>query len=173
MQMFILDADPVKSAVALADTHIRVIGREITMCLSSWYAHNIGYPENLPYKPFNHPVVEEMSNPYTRVWACANAHAIFREFKARFNKQHASEAKFLALTGYRFLRDSSFYEALLNRTPERARFSFIEKGTGVQTNLPAEDAVKLYRGYYRSKLESMKVPVTYTNQQKPEWLEAL
>ena len=49
MQMFVLSTDPYVSAQYLADVHVRVICREISMCLSSWYYKNIGeHVEELP-----------------------------------------------------------------------------------------------------------------------------
>ena len=103
MQMFVLDENPYMSAKALADVHVRVICREISLCLSSWYYKNIGkHVEELPYRPFNHPIVDQLSDINTRKWAILNAYYIFREFERRFDKKHASEEKFNTLMNYIF-----------------------------------------------------------------------
>ena len=52
---------------------------------------------------------------------------------------------------------------------ERATFSFVEKNKGIIKDLPINEAVKRYREYYKDKLNTMKVPVTYTNRNRPEW----
>lgn len=174
MQMFVLSLDPVLSASYLADTHVRVICREVSMCLSSWYAKNIGYAEELPYRPFNHPVINQFDNPYTRKWAISNASAVFNEFKRRFNKKHASEIKFEKLCDYIFKHDDELYGSFYYKygwvnVMENATFSFIEKNKGVITNLYISEAVDKYREYYKKKLNTMKVPVTYTNTIRPEW----
>ena len=170
MQMFVLDVSPSVSAKCLADVHIRVIGREITMCLSSWYAKNMGHEDELPYKQFNHPVVEQFDYAATRNWAVLNADCIFMEYSWRFNKLHASQEKFQQLLRYRAKYG-------VNQFPvgptafSLALFNFVEKGAGVTRDLPIHEAVRRYRDYYRRKLAAMKVPVTYTKSTKPEWLE--
>ena len=170
MQMFVLDVSPVVSASYLADVHVRVICREVTMCLSSWYAKHMGHLEELPYKPFNHPVVEQFDCVATRVWAALNAFAVFMEFEGRFGKEHASFAKFQKLTRYRALyHDNPFPVGEASVT--QAHFSFIEKGVGVQTGLTIDEAVAKHRTYYKQKLATMRVPVIYTKRPKPDWLE--
>lgn len=172
MQMFVLDENPYFSAQALADTHVRVICREVSMCLSSWYYKNIGeHVEELPYRPFNHPVIDQLSDINTRKWAILNAYYIFREFERRFNKKHASEEKFNKILEYKdkynpemnYMCDSTYWW--------RAKFSFVEKDNGVIKDLSIHDAVEKYREYYRNKLKTMKVAVKYTNTNKPDWLE--
>ena len=169
MQMFVLDQSPALSARCLCDVHIRVIGREISMCLSSWYAQHMGHADELPYKQFNHPVVEQFDCVATRVWAVLNAEAIFCEFARRFDKEHASFPKFQMLTKYRAVHHDNPFpvgEASLLH----ARFSFIEKGVGVVRDLSLEDAVQRYRQYYRNKVCTMRVPVVWTDTEKPDWL---
>ena len=169
MQMFVLDMSPSRSARYLCDAHIRVIGREISMCLSSWYAQHMGYADELPYKQFNHPVGEQFDCVATRVWAALNASVIFIEFERRFGKEHASFPKFQKLTKYRAVHhDNPFPVGEVSLL--RARFSFIEKGVGVVRDLSLEDAVQRYRQYYRNKVSTMRVPVVWTDTERPDWL---
>ena len=173
MQMFVLDSNPVVSADFLCDAHIRVIGREVAMCLSSWYAQNMGHAEELPYKPFNHPAVWQMANPYTRMWAACYALNIFRAFHRRFGKWHASTTKLECVE--HFLR---LYDDQVNPlwAPDdiynNATFSFIEKGHSVDPGLCMDTAVARYRAYYRYKVQTMRVPVIWTATTRPWWLEA-
>ena len=167
MQMFVLDQNPAISARCLCDAHIRVIGREISMCLSSWYAQHIGHADELPYKEFNHPIVTQFDNEGARFWAVHNATFIFAEFERRFGKQHASELKFGQLLRYR----CKYHDAPLSIPYRLALFSFVEKGTGVVTCLPIKDAVQRYRQYYRNKVNTMRVPVVWTATERPDWLE--
>lgn len=174
MQMFVLSTDPYVSAQYLADVHVRVICREVSMCLSYWYYKNIGeHVEELPYRPFNHPVVDQFDNPYTRKWAIFNAEAIFIEFEKRFNKEHASKAKYKKICDYCFKYDeifgTFFYKYGFQDVIDKATFSFVEKDKGVIKDLPIQEAIKKYREYYKKKLNTMKVPVTYTNTIRPEW----
>ena len=169
MQMFVLDRNPRKSADYLADVHVRVICREISMCLSSWYAKNIGHTEELPYRAFNHPIVEQMNNPNTRSWVILNAWSIFLEFQRRFNKVHASKEKFLMLYKYIKKHDAEVTNHKNLKFMNKATFSFVEKDRGVIKNLPTNEAVERYREYYKNKLNTMKVPVTYTETYRPEW----
>ena len=178
MQMFVLDASPALSAQWLCDAHVRVIGREVSMCLSSWYAKHIAHNlDELPYKAFNHPIVDEMSNKDTRIWAILYASAIFDEFSMRFHKVHASRDKFRELLFY-----MDYYDQIniLRDKPDmdKARFTYVGidtlpiPGRTIIRNLSINQAVNLYRHYYAVKLQDMKVPVTYTGNHKPEWLEA-
>ena len=175
MQMFVLSNDPYVSAHYLADVHVRVICREISMCLSSWYYKNIGeHVEELPYRPFNHPVVDQFDNPYTRKWAMANADGIFRQFTNRFDKEHASEIKFDVLCDYIIKYDKElygtfYYKYVPFKIEKYATFSFVEKDKGVIKNLSIHDAVEKYREYYRNKLKTMKVAVKYTKTERPDW----
>lgn len=171
MQMFVVDRSPLDAAQCLCDAHIRVIGREVSMCLSAWYAMNMGHAEELPYKPFNHPVVWQMANPYTRMWARSYANNIFREFSIRFGHDHASENKFQRIITYSLVYDQS-----LNPwwTPddvyEHARFSFIQKGHDVVPEMDIDTAIFNYRAYYREKCSTMRVPVVWTYRTRPWWL---
>ena len=174
MQMFVLDRNPIDAANALCDAHIRVIGREVSMCLSAWYARNYWtHADELPYKPFNHPVVWQMANPYTRMWAMCYANNIFRAYHRRFGKWHASTTKLECVE--HFLR---LYDDQVNPlwAPEdiynNATFSFIEKGASVIPGLSIDDAIRRYRAYYLYKTRTMRVPVRWTATNSPWWLEA-
>lgn len=173
MQMFVLDANPARSARCLCDAHVRVIGREITMCLSAWYAKHMGHAEELPYKPFNHPIADQFDNEAARMWAVHNTLFIFHEFEYRFGKQHASEAKYNQLLQYRI----KYHDAPLCVPTENALFTYVGidtlpiPGRTIIRNLSINQAVNLYRHYYAVKLQYMRVPVTYTGNHKPEWLE--
>ena len=171
MQMFVLDRSPIDSARFLCDAHVRVICREITMCLSAWYAHNTGHVDELPYKPFNHPAVWQFANPYTRRWAGANARHIFNEFVRRFGKVHASKRKLDQVALYMSNHDNSLFGMRPDDVYEHARFSFIEKGHSVVPELTIDEAVRCYRHYYRQKLDDFKVPVVYTDTIIPYWRE--
>ena len=142
------------------------------MCLSSWYAQNMGHAEELPYKPFNHPVVWQFNNQYTRRWAICNALNIFYEFSRRFNKFHASEQKLRQIIEYIYKYDDRLDPF---STPgdvyEYARFSFIEKGHSVDPGMSIDTAVARYRAYYLYKIQTMRVPVIWTAITRPWWLE--
>lgn len=169
MQMFVLDDNCYRSARALADTHIRVIGREITMLLSSWYYYNGKGDKNLlPYKPMkNQPLVKQFDNPYTRRWAIANAYFIFKEFSRRSGKSHASEAKYWQLRSY--IQDNDISTLFITDVDKNAKFTFVEKGKGIKEHLSIEKAIEFYRKYYIEKLNTMKVKTTYTNTNCPNW----
>lgn len=115
MQMFVLDDIPDNAARALADCHTRVIGREVTMCLSAWYAKNMGHKDELPYKEFNHPIEEQFNDPRTRLWAMHYATAIFTDFKNRFGKVHASEEKLDQLRRYCVMYDMAVHKIGLHQ----------------------------------------------------------
>lgn len=170
MQMFVLDNNCYRSARALADTHIRVIGREITMLLSSWYYYNGKGDKNLlPYKPMkNQPLVKQFDNLYTRRWALANAYFIFKEFSRRFDKTHASEEKYWKLRDYMNNYDEE--TVFISDTDKNARFTFVEKGKSIKSGLSVSEAIEFYRKYYIEKLNTMKVKVTYTNTNCPNWV---
>lgn len=173
MQMFVLDTSPITSAQCLCDAHIRVIGREVSMCLSAWYArNNFVHTDELPYKMFNHPVVWQFNNPYTRRWAFSYARNIFEEFYRRFGKVHASLDKFCQVRNFMCEHDNNMNPLW---TPddvcENARFSFISKGNSVDPDLDIYEAIAAYRIYYRYKITTMRVPVRWTARTRPWWLE--
>jgi len=179
MQMFVLDQSPAISARCLCDAHIRVIGREISMCLSSWYAQHMGHADELPYKAFNNPLVDSFDNEGARLWALANAAEIFDEFIVRFGKPHASLFKFVQIMKYRRVHIFQYRREhgipIMQQPRDSRRFSFIEKGVGITPNLTMEEVIPLYRAYYKTKIHTMKVPVIWTETEtrtgKPDWLE--
>jgi hypothetical protein len=105
----------------------------------------------------------------------ANIDGIFKEFRFRFNKEHASDIKYDILCDYIVKHDDELYGTFYYKfsplnTLKYATFSFVEKDKGVIIGLNITEAVKKYREYYKNKLNTMKVPVTYTKQIKPDWL---
>lgn len=170
MQMFVLALKPCISASYLADVHVRVICREVTMLLSSWYYHNsCGDKTLLPYKPMLHPLEKQFNNNHTRKWGVVYAYEIFNEFKRRFGKVHASEEKYKQLGEFIRKNDKTVAYDILDIYSDCLTFSFDEKGQKVIHNLSAEETIKRYREYYKNKLNTMKVPVTYTNINRPDW----
>lgn len=168
MQMFVLDADPVKSAQALCDAHVRVICREVTMLLSTWYWYNVPSSRpDLPYSPMNEnqPLALQLKYVPVRRWAVQNARAIFDEFTFRFEKTHASEAKYVQL-----LKAIDKYDPKVRIGVTRTEFTFVPKGRGVYPGKSLEEAVLLYRSYFRLKLREMRMPVVWTKRSQPSWL---
>ena len=165
MQIFLLNTNPIVSAQSLADAHVRVICREITMLLSTWYYYN-GPDQRLPYKPMskNQPLIKQLSNPEARKWAIRNAGAIFAEFDYRFGKKHASEEKYNQLLEYITKYDK------FNQVYTLCSWSFIGKGVGIFHNLYLHNAIEKYRRYYIDKINSMKVPCIYTKREPPLWI---
>lgn len=168
MQMFVLDEDPSLSARFLTDAHVRVICREVTMLLSTWYWYNV--PESraeLPYQPMNQnqPLSLQMTSYPVRRWAIKNARDIFNEFEFRFDKTHASEAKYVQL-----LNAIDKYDLNVKKGTPRMEFTFVPKGRGVYPGNSIEEAVLLYRSYFRQKLREMRVPVVFTRRSQPFWL---
>lgn len=169
MQMFVLDADPVKSAQALCDAHVRVICREVTMLLSTWYWYNVPSSRpDLPYSPMNEnqPLALQLKYVPVRRWAVQNARAIFDEFTFRFEKTHASEVKYLQLLAAIEKHDKGIEIGL-----RQVRFTFVPKGEGVYSGKTMSQAILLYRKYFKGKLDVMKVPVVFTKRCQPSWLE--
>ena len=168
MQMFVLDENPSQSARFLTDAHVRVICREVTMLLSTWYWHNV--PESrqdLPYQPMNQnqPLALQLTSCPVRRWAVQNARAIFDEFEFRFGKKHASEAKYVQL-----LKAIDKCDPKVRIGTTRTEFTFVPKGRGVYPGKSLEEAVLLYRSYFRLKLQEMRVPVVWTKRSQPFWL---
>ena len=168
MQMFVLDENPSQSALFLTDAHVRVICREVTMLLSTWYWYNV--PESrldLPYQPMNQnqPLALQLVSYPVRRWAVQNARAIFDEFEFRFGKKHASEAKYVQL-----LKAIDKYDPKVRIGTTRTEFTFVPKGRGVYPGKSLEEAVLLYRSYFRLKLQEMRVSVVWTKRSQPSWL---
>lgn len=169
MQMFVLDPDPKIAARNLSDVHVRVICREVTMLLSSWYWWNV--PEMrpcLPYSPMceNQPLAKQMSSIPVRRWAFDFAGAVFEEFRFRFGKTHASEERYMKLKAA-----IAGFDSGMNIGIKAVRFTFVAKGDGVFAGKTMSQAVRLYRLYYKYKVENMAVPAVYTNRDWPDWLD--
>lgn len=168
MQMFVLDPNPKISACNLCDVHIRVICREVTMLLSSWYCWNVSDTRTfLPYKPMNEnqPLAKQMEFIPVRRWAIEFAGHVFDEFEYRFRKPHASRARYQELLDIIDKYDSNLRVGRLS-----VRFTFVAKGDGIFPGKTMSQTVRLYRAYYRHKIKTMSVPVVYTGRQPPEWL---
>lgn len=169
MQLFILSSDPVAAAQELSDVHVRVICREATMCLSSWYWWNVeACREELPYLPMNQnqPLVKQLSSIPVRRWAYEHAEAAFEEFTYRFQKTHASQEKFEKLRSV-----IEKYDNGIKIGDSAVRFVFVPKGQGVYWNKTMSQAVLLYRQYYQYKIKTMKARLVYTGRNFPDWLK--
>ena len=168
MQMFVLDAEPSLSARFLCDSHVRVICREVTMLLSSWYTWNIPTSSNyLPYKPMNEnqPLAKQFISIPVRRWAIDNAEATFREFQFRFGKEHASAVKFRQLISAIELFDRGVCKGTFP-----VQFTFVAKDFGIFPGKTLSQAVKLYREYYSYKMRAMLHPPVWTRREKPRFL---
>lgn len=169
MQMFVLDPNPVKAAQFLCDAHVRVICREVTMLLPSWYSWNIpDMKPSLPYKPMNEnqPLALQMVYTPVRKWAFQYAEAVFDEFEFRFGKSHASRIRYSVLASL----IERFDPGIVYGRPQ-VRFTFVAKGDGIFPGQTMSQAVRLYRLYYLSKLSKMKVPAIWTSRSKPIWAD--
>lgn len=168
MQMFVLDADPELAAQSLSDAHVRVICREVTMLLSSWYYWNVPPCRHcLPYKPMNEgqPLAKQMVYSPVRRWANAFAGFCFQEFEYRFGKKHASEQKYEALQ-----KAIACFDAGFKIGCRSVRFTFVAKGDGVFPGKTMSQAIRLYRLYYINKVRVMRVALVYTGRSIPAWL---
>lgn len=144
--MFVLDRRPHLAAKMLCDVHVRVICREVTMLLPTWYWHHLpDLREQLPYKGMsqNQPLCQQLDNSETRRWAFRYAKAIFREFEIRSGKEHGSKAKFEKLLLFAVQNDPLISLPDYDLSP---RYTYLQKDLPAVHNLLPDKAVVLYRG---------------------------
>lgn len=114
----------------------------------------------------NQPLALQMSSYPVRRWAVKNAKAIFDEFQHRFSKVHVSKQKYDKL-----LVAIEKCDPKIRIGNTAMTFTFVPKGNGVHPGKTMDEAILLYRGYYRQKVVNFKVPVKFTSRQEPCWLK--
>jgi len=93
MNIFFLDKDPCKAALALCDKHVpKMLLESAQMLSTALHSHTMGISTGIYKKAYpNHPMTKWVGfNRDNFNWALENAMWIDEEYKTRFKKQHKS-----------------------------------------------------------------------------------
>ena len=93
MNIFFLDKDPYKAALALCDKHVpKMLLESAQMLSTALHSHTMGISTGIYKKAYpNHPMTKWVGfNRDNFNWALENAMWIDEEYKTRFKKQHKS-----------------------------------------------------------------------------------
>ena len=93
MNIFFLDRDPYKAALALCDKHVpKMLLESAQMLSTALHSHTMGISTGIYKKAYpNHPMTKWVGfNRDNFNWALENAMWIDEEYKTRFKKQHKS-----------------------------------------------------------------------------------
>lgn len=180
MNIFVLDADPVKAAQLQCDKHVVKMIVESAQMLSTAHRMIDGKMVRVPSKSgktkvkawllgdyrdeklykavhMNHPcTVWTMKSSANYEWHYAHFVALCEEYTYRYGKVHATD---------KLLRDK--LSVLPNRVPvgERTQFALAMK-SNPECMFP-NDPVKSYRMFYQTKQARFKM--AWTKREVPEW----
>ena len=170
MNIFVINSNPILSAMDLCDAHVCKMVVESCQLLST-QDYMCGLTEGR-YKPthVNHPCRKCLDNPYNYLWLVFHLSALLGEYEVRFNRTHMCQDIFVRNW---FKKLSSLHEYGLKEAadiPSRTTFPKCmpeEFKTGRDTLI---DVVASYKNYYRYKKQTLK-RWKYTNRGEPVWLK--
>ena len=158
MQLFILDADPRSAARMLCDKHLRKMCLETAQILSAvLFTQKIPLQIGMP-KPYNphHPVIMALNTGAKINWVVLYNSALHREYKYRFDKDHA----YKTLSG-------QYIQLLYQPDVPCGDLSFALAFKEFTSQ--SSDPVKAYREYYCHK-KKLLCNFVYTRRLAPNWL---
>jgi hypothetical protein len=141
MNIFFLDKNPIKAARKQCDKHVVKMVLETAQMLSTVarkHKKDLGYKSAYP----NHPMTLWVGdNLHNYVWTVEHGKALAKEYTLRFGKIHKSELVINKL-------DVFSGDSTQMTTPPLC----------MPDEFKQDDFVKAYKGYYKAKLLSWKIP---------------
>ncbi len=168
MNIFVLDLDPEKAAQAIDCVRVSKMVTESAQMMASALRRHGATDEQMPLTKAGRPYLGGYKNhPCTRWagdrrenfdWLANHAIALCREYRKRFGKTHACQKPIhtMSHTGY-----------LFNGHCRKGMSTFAQ---AMPDEYKDEDAVKAYRAYYKSKVDSPG-GVHYRHTNPPDWWE--
>lgn len=157
MNIFVLDEDPFRAAVAHCDVHVVKMILETTQMLCT-VRHQAGSPLPNGYKPTheNHPCTKWAGRSRENWWWTVHLlRHLHGRYEYRYEKTHQSK---------RLL--PSFLEFPAPVGGLATPFVFVGPDECVGAT-----AVERYRALYRLKQTTMKRPMRWTKDPRPEWVD--
>ena len=150
MNIFILDADPVKAAEQQCDKHVVKMCLETAQLLCT--ALHVHGTES-QYKPThkNHPCTKWASESRANyLWLCAHGLALCSEYTARYKKQHKCQSVIVRA------------KELSGNIPQGPLTPFVQ---AMPDEYRHPDTIKAYRNYYTGE----KLRFATWKRNAPEW----
>ena len=187
MNIFVLDLDPVKAAKAMDCVRVPKMVTESAQMMASALRRHGATDEQMPltkkgtpYKGgyHHHPCTiwagDSRANFY---WLADHALALCEEYTTRFGKTHACEQPIKQMNdmSYRIRpTNARVLTPFALAMPDEYKTAYVE-GVAVLcnpliTHADGEEAVKAYRRYYHSKVDSPG-GVHYRHTRPPDWWE--
>ena len=171
MNIFVLDLDPVKAAQAIDCVRVPKMVTESAQMMASALRRHGATDEQMPFRKDgksrykggykHHPCTVWAGDSRDNFdWLANHAIALCREYKKRFGKTHACQKPIhtMSHTGY-----------LFNGHCRKGMTSFAQ---AMPDEYKDEDAVKAYRAYYKSKVNSPG-GVHYRHTSPPDWWQGM
>lgn len=164
MNLFVLDEDPKLAAAGLDDKRLgSALMEACTMLSVALRDHGEAGPGQLCRPTHaNHPVTLWVGqNQSTFAWTLRYAHAVAREYRRRYHKDHAAAERLPYIAG--------FVSCLPAGPMLPFQNSARHGGFGLDfTHLPVPES---YREYLQERWKTDKRPPAYTNREWPKWAQ--
>ena len=186
MNIFVVDADPIKAAQSLCDVHVVKMIVESCQLLST-QDRLAGHTEGR-YKMthVNHPCRKCLENCFNRAWLSLHLEGLLKEYTYRYGKEHKCQPLYDALWKVKSVLVPPLCILIEGPSIDHLVRCKVAYWTNFPQCMPDEykvapaiatcisgrirDVVIAYRNYYRYKAKALK-RFTYTKREPPEWLE--
>ena len=174
MNIFFLDENPRIAAQSLCDKHVvKMVLETAQMCCTAMQLNFELTPLPSTYKPafVNHPMTKWVGETDENMnWALLHGICIGDEYTYRYGKKHKSQQVLLDIQDHYFpiLNDLFYYNRYgieISEPPLCVPDHCTAGPGGYRMNY-----VDVYRKYYNLHKSHL---LTYTNRDKPEWLQKL
>lgn len=163
MNIFPIDRNPKRCVKMMCDQHIVKILTEGVEIYCSALSGNKLYeeiPQELKYKNVKSPWVNWAKDKINRCWLAYYIYYLHQEYRYRFGKEHKAYIIFKNVSN--IVKEVPYQDIELNYPKE-----FLQL---VDEDSKCMDSIKAYRNYYRYKYNNFKIPMRWTNREKPKFL---
>lgn len=163
MNIFPIDKNPKKCVGMMCDQHIiKILTEAVEIYCSSLIGNPIydKIPQDKKYKDVKSPWVKWAKYKRNRHWLVYYIYHLHEEYKYRFNKEHKAYQIFKNVCNK--VNECPYLHVGLKYPKD-----FLQL---VDDNSKCEDSVQAYRNYYKYKEKNFKVPMRWTNRNKPKFL---
>lgn len=163
MNIFPIDKNPKRCVKMMCDQHIVKILTEAVELYCSALSGNELYkqiPQELKYKNVKSPWVNWAKDKRNRYWLSYYIYWLNEEYKYRFHKEHKAYEVFKTVATQ--VKEFPYIYISLRYPKE-----FLQL---VDDDSKCEDSVEAYKKYYKYKYKNFKIPMRWTNRQKPKFL---
>lgn len=177
MNIFVVDADPIKAAQSLCDAHVVKMIVETCQLLSTQDRLDGNNEGRYKMTHVNHPCRKCLKNEWNKSWLELHLFGLLQEYFLRYGKTHKCIHMFRSLwswdAGAAYMLNKQ--EGVLSWIALTTLPQCMPEKFKVSSDIPGYvpcigETVLAYRNYYRYKARTLK-RFTYTKREPPEWLK--